>query len=146
MKEHLTQQISRLSFLRLTTIYSVHQKHAESLLLIALWPCRQIMLVATTPDTAKAVVQHSRSDALSAVYRASAHMGCMHALVRIHTSCEMCSSLDEQQEMCAGQQGTSSKVSNLQLLPSSVTSFHHLSPTKSLPATFLVCIRRCLRA
>ena len=34
---------------------------------------------------------------------------------------------------------TSSRVSNLQLLPSSVTSFHHLSPTKSLPATFLVC-------
>ncbi len=34
---------------------------------------------------------------------------------------------------------TSSRVSNLQLLPSSVTSFHHLSPTKSLPATFFVC-------
>jgi hypothetical protein len=36
-------------------------------------------------------------------------------------------------------QHTSSSVSNLQLLPSSVTSFHHLSPTNRRPATFFVC-------
>ena len=33
----------------------------------------------------------------------------------------------------------SSRVSNRQLLPSSVTSFHHRRPTSSLPATFFVC-------
>ena len=37
-------------------------------------------------------------------------------------------------------QHTSSSVSNLQLLPSSVTSFHHLSPTNKRPATFFVCM------
>ena len=43
----------------------------------------------------------------------------------------------------AATQVTSSRVSNLQLLPSSVVSFHHLRPTSNRPETFLVCRTRC---
>lgn len=81
-------------------MYSVHQKHAASLPLIALWPCSMQSGLGGT------------------------------ASMNVH-----------RHQMLAGQEVllTSSRVSKRQLLPSSVTSFHHRSPTSSRPATFFVC-------
>ena len=145
-KEYIRQQVSSSFSWRLTTTYSVHQKHAESLLLIALWPCRQAHANDCHARDSKAWCTGWQVKCTQTSLPRMRSRRCMHSLETFQTLFERSSGLNEQMEMRVGKQGTSSNVSNLQLLPSSVTSFHHLSPTKSLPATFLVCSQSSFRA